>query len=213
MKTEVLSVLPFVGMWVVVIGLVAAELKPLARRTLWAVLAVVLSLPLWAGCTKEVLVYRDNPAGPSVVEPTPAPASLRFPQGIPESDILVLPGIPTLHNEVNAAMAEMFPNCAIGQERCDGLGYSPEAFHRVLVDKLRRRGLWAGMDIEWIRDEINVARDCKGTWENYKSWYYGGYPIWANPVSTPCAGSGGGAGGCKYTSYRGNTLIPASYCK
>lgn len=164
-------------------------------------------------CTNERIVYRDAPTGPSPVsEATPAPPpSFRFPQGIPERDILVIPGVPTLHNEVNAVMAEMFPNCQIGQERCNGLGYSPEAFYRTLADKLRQRGLWAGMDIEWIRDEITVSRTCEGPWENFHAWYYGGYPIWAKPDSTPCAGSGSG-GGCKYTSYRGNTLIPASYC-
>jgi len=198
--------------WVWVLALVAIDLSASARKVMWAALVAVAVIVPQFGCTKERIVYRDNPAGPSVVEATPAPAapSLRFPQGIPESDILVVPGQPELYDAVNAEIAAMFPNCAVGQERCDGLGYSPQSFFAVLNDRLRKRGLWAGQHREGVSDEMTVARACAGPWENFHAWSYDGYPIWARPVSAPCA-----AHACtgKGTSYRGNTLIPASYCK
>jgi hypothetical protein len=106
----------------------------------------------------------------------------------------------------------MFPNCNIGQNNCDGLGYSPQAFFSVLNSKLRARGYWAGQHRDGASDEMTVATDCRGEWQNFHAWYYGepGYPIWANPVSSPCAGH---ACKGKGTSYRGNTVIPSKYCQ
>lgn len=170
---------------------------------------VVVGL-LMIGCTREVIVYRDSPTAPAPPEPPAAAAapSLRFPQGIPDSEIVIVPGIPTLHEEVNAAMAEMFPGCH--DSNCDGLGYDPQSFFAVLNDKLRKRGLWAGQHRDGESDEMTVSRTCLGPWENFHAWNYVGTPIWANPVSAPCAGD---ACRGKNTSYRGNTVIPASFCK
>jgi len=196
--------------WVGVLGLVAIDLTLTARRVMYSTLALML-FAFAPGCTREKIVYRDNPAAPTV-EPTPAPvpASLKFPQGVPEAEQIGIPGIPTLHDVVNQEIHAMFPLCAIGQERCDGLGYSPSSFFAVLAGRLRARGYWAGQDIEWVRDEISVARDCRGEWENFHAWYYGGYPIWAQPSNSPCSGEA-----CIHrgSSYRGNWIIPASYCK
>lgn len=162
------------------------------------------------GCVRERIIYRDNPSGPTPTEATSAPPSLRFPQGIPDEEILIVPGVPTLHAEVNAEVAAMFPACQIGQDRCDSLGYDAQSFYGVLVLRLRARGLWAGQHRDGQSDEITVARDCRGAWENYKAWIYLGYPAWAGPRETPCAGEA-----CLHAtnSYRGNTLIPAGYCK
>ena len=170
------------------------------------VLAVLAAAALLSGC--ERIVYRDLPTAPAAV-PSPELPSLRFPQ-IPERDILVVPGIPTLHEEVNAEIQAMFPGCTVGQ-RCDGQGYSPQAFFSVLNQRLRARGLWAGQHREGESDEMTVSRICAGTWENYHAFNYGDAgPMWANPVSSPCAGH---ACTGKGTSYRGNTLIPSRYCQ
>jgi hypothetical protein len=170
---------------------------------------VLIVLFALLGCTR--IVYRDNPAGPEpVATPTPAPPSLRFPQGIPDAEILVVPGVPTLHDAVNAEIAAMFPACSIGQDRCDGLGYDPQSFYGVLTARLRARGLWAGQHRDGQTDEITVAPACSGPWENYKAWIYLGYPAWARPRETPCAGDA-----CLHAnnSYRGNTVFPQGYCK
>ena|SRR3990167_11470441 len=171
-------------------------------------LAVFTVLLVSAGC--ERIVYRDSPTAP-VTEATPAPQpSLRFPQGVPEADILVVPGIPTLGDAVNAEIAAMFPACSVGQARCDGLGYSPQSFFAVLNQRLRARGLWAGQHRDGESDEMTVAVDCRGEWQNFHAWDYNGSPLWANGPSTPCAGH---ACTKKGTSYRGNTVIPGGYCK
>jgi hypothetical protein len=175
------------------------------------VLAVLAAVALLGGCEK--IVYRDSPTGSTpVAEATPAPAAptLRFPQGVPEAEQVGIPGIPTLHDVINQELAAMFPNCEIGQARCDGLGYNPASFFSVLSARLRARGYWAGQDLEWQRDELSVARDCKGEWENFHAWDYNGSPLWARPVSQPCAGH---ACTGKGTSYRGNWIIPAMYCR
>lgn len=175
-------------------------------RGAWIALFVVLS----SGCTREVVVYRDSPTTPIVPTPTPVPPSMKFPQGIPEELIVVVPGQPTLHDVVNQEIKAMFPSCNEGDDRCDGLGYSPQAFFAVLNDRLRKRGLWAGQHRDGESDEMTVSRTCEGPWENFHAWAYDGYPIWARPVSSPCAGEH-----CrgKGTSYRGNTIIPASFCR
>ncbi len=174
-------------------------------------LGIAVVAMIVGGCTRERIVYRDNPAGPTA-EATPAPAqpSLRFPQGIPDAEILVVPGVPTLHLIVNAETAKMFPGCGIGETRCDGLGYDPQSFYGVLVGRLRARGLWAGQHHDGVSDEIVVSRCCNCEWENYKQWIYLGYPAWAKERETPCAGEA-----CLHAnnSYRGNTQFPESYCK
>lgn len=174
------------------------------------IITVVVLSVLATGC--ERIVYRDNPAGPSVIEPTPAPAapSLRFPQGVPEADIVVIPGQPTLGDEVNAEIAAMFPDCRVGDVRCNGHGFDPQSFFSALNSRLRARGLWAGQHRDGQSDEIVVGRSCTAEWENFHAWDYNGSPLWANPVSAPCAGH---ACSGKGTSYRGNTVIPSSYCK
>lgn len=176
------------------------------------VIALVLVL---AGCTKERIVYRDAPTGATPVsEATPPPAqpSLRFPQGVPDNDIAVVPGIPTLHDVVNQEIAAMFPACHVYDERCNGQGYSPQSFFNVLNSRLRARGYWSGQHRDGQSDEMVIAKDCKSQWENFHAWYYGepGYPLWARTVSSPCAGH---ACNGQSTSYRGNTIIPSSYCK
>jgi hypothetical protein len=174
-------------------------------------LVFVLMLVGLGGCVREKIVYRDAPTGSTpVVEATPAPPSLRFPQGVPESEIAVIPGLPTLGDVVNQEIAAMFPNCNVGQVRCDGLGYSAQSFFVVLNDRLRKRGLWAGQHRDGVSDEMTVAVDCKGEWQNFHAWDYNGSPLWSNPVSQPCAGH---ACTGKSTSYRGNTIIPAGYCR
>ena len=177
------------------------------------IIVLIVLIGLQAGCVKERIVYRDNPSSPTVeATPVPVASSYKFPQGIPEKDFSIVPGIPTLHDVVNQEIAAMFPNCQVHQDRCDGLGYSAQSFFNVLNGRLRARGYWAGQHIEGITDEIAVAKDCKGEWENFHAWYHGeyGYPIWAREVSSPCAGS---ACTGQSTSYRGNTIIPGSYCK
>jgi hypothetical protein len=200
--------------WVGVLGLVAIDLSASMRRVVWAALVlIVVGVPQF-GCTREKIVYRDNPNAPTVPEPTPAPvpASLKFPQGVPDSDISIVPGIPTLHDVVNQEIAAMFPACQVYQERCDGQGYSAQSFFNVLNSRLRARGYWAGQHRDGESDEMTVTKDCKGQWENFHAWYYGerGYPLWARTVSSPCAGH---ACTGQSTSYRGNTVIPAGYCK
>lgn len=174
----------------------------------------VLSLlaMLLVGCTRERIVYVEVPTEADATPPQAAsePPSLEFPQGIPDSQIIVVPGVPTLYNEVNEEIAAMFPNCQVGQTNCDGLGHNPQGFYFQLNERLRARGLWAGQHREGHSDEITVARECNGVWENYKAWVYLGYPQWAKPHSTPCAGDA-----ClhKGSSYRGNTIIPSGFCK
>jgi hypothetical protein len=173
-------------------------------------LAVLVAVSL-SGC--ERIVYRDAPTGATpVAEATPAPLapSLRFPQGVPEAEIGIIPGQPALYEVLNAEIAAMFPNCKDGDVRCDGLGYSAQSFFLVLNQRLRARGYWAGQHREGQSDEMTITRDCKGEWENYHAWDYNGSPLWARPVSSPCAGH---ACTGKGTSYRGNTVIPARYCQ
>lgn len=176
------------------------------RHVIIGTILIILS----SGC--ERIVYRDSPTAPEPeVTPTTALApSFKFPQGIPDNEILVVPGIPTLYNEVNQEIAAMFPNCHIGDARCDGQGYSPQAFFAVLNQRLRARGLWAGQHRDGVSDEMTVARACSDPWENFHAWAYDGYPMWASAPSVPCAGH---ACTGKGTSYRGNTIIPTSYCK
>lgn len=183
---------------------------------LYVIIGITAMITVFAlaffGC--ERVVYRDNP-GASVIEPTPTPAPvppsfLRFPQGIPETDIVVIPGLPTLGNQVNAEIAAMFPDCHVGDVRCNGLGYDPQSFFFVLISRLRVHGFWAGQHRDGVSDEIVVGRTCTGEWENFHAWAYEGYPLWATVPSTPCAGHGCSGKG---TSYRGNTIIPAGYCK
>lgn len=175
-------------------------------------LLIVVVLAAGLACTKERIVYRDAPTGATpVAEATPVPPpSLRFPQGVPDHEILIVPGVPTLGDVVNAEIAAMFPGCKVGDVRCDGLGYSPQSFLAVLNDRLRARGYWAGQHREGSSDEMTVTQDCRGEWQNFHAWDYNGSPLWANGPSSPCAGHG-----CqgKGTSYRGNTRIPEGYCK
>lgn len=171
----------------------------------------LVALLVLAGCTREKIVYRDNPTAPTAeATPAPLPPSLKFPQGIPDHDISIIPGLPTLGDVVNQEIVAMFPGCEVNT-RCDGQGYSAQSFFNVLNSRLRARGYWAGQHGEGVSDEIAVGTSCTGEWQNYHAWYYGspGYPIWANMVSSPCAGEA-----ClrQSTSYRGNTIIPASYC-
>ena len=181
------------------------------KLVLFALAMLVVVVLLIAGCVRERVVYRDSPTEPEpIATPTPEPLSLRFPQGIPENEILVIPGIPTFHDSVNQEIAAMFPNCKVGDVRCDGLGYSAQSFFAVLNQRLRARGLWAGQHRDGESDEMTVSRACQNQWENFHAWDYNGSPLWANPVSQPCAGH---ACTGKSTSYRGNTLIPASYCR
>jgi hypothetical protein len=172
---------------------------------------MIVVLLVVGGCTKERIVYRDNPSAPTV-EPTPAPvpASLKFPQGVPDHEIVIIPGVPTLGDVVNAEIAAMFPDCKVGDVRCNSLGYSPQSFFNVLNSRLRARGYWAGQHHDGVSDEMTVALDCKGQWQNFHAWDFNGSPLWANGPTTPCAGHGCNGKG---TSYRGNTIIPAGYCK
>jgi hypothetical protein len=174
-------------------------------RTLLCVTLAVLTF----GCVRERIVYRDSPTTPAPAT-TPEPPSLRFPQGIPDAEIVIIPGMPTLVDVVNEETAALFPSCAIGETRCDGQGYDAQGFYYVLTARLRARGLWAGQHRDGQSDEITVALDCRGPWENYKQWIYLGYPSWAKEVESPCAGDA-----ClhKGTSYRGNTLISERYCR
>jgi hypothetical protein len=175
-------------------------------KKLFLVLAV-----LAAGCTKERIVYRDSPTAPASVAVATPPPSYRFPQDIPDKDISVVPGVSTLYDVVNQETAAMIPDCRVGV-RCDSHGYSAQSFFNVLNTRLRARGLWAGQHRDGVTDEITVAVSCAGPWENYHQWNYTGYPNWAVPNSTPCAGADKN-GGCRGTSYRGNTVIPDGYCK
>lgn len=184
------------------------------RLKTWAIATVLALMAMTAlGCTRERIVYVESPTAASTepsLQAAAEPPSLKFPQGIPDSQIIVVPGIPTLYDEVNAEIAAMFPNCNIGDTRCDSGGYNPQGFYYVLNERLRTRGLWAGQHRDGHSDEITVSRSCLGPWENYKAWIYLGYPQWAKPRTTPCAGDT-----CLHTgsSYRGNTIIPASFCK
>jgi hypothetical protein len=171
--------------------------------------ALIVFAVLATGC--ERIVYRDSPTAPAVTEPVPsAPPSFKFPQGIPDAEIVVIPGVPTLGDVVNAEMATMFPDCRVGDVRCNGMGYDPQSFFSVLNSRLRARGLWAGQHRDGQSDEIVVGRSCTTEWENFHAWDYNGSPLWSSTPSSPCAGHGCAGKG---TSYRGNTLIPSIYCR